>query len=413
MHISAKKIILDCVDLALKVSSPNQTLPRHLPTDNKTAVTVISVGKAASSMAVEFEKYWQGSIKGLAVVPYHYREPLKYFEQIEASHPIPDQMSVRAAGRVFELTNSLNSSDTVFVLLSGGSSSLICYPAGSINFLEKQKINCALIRSGANINEINCVRKQLSAIKGGRLAAHCRPAKVYTFAISDVVGDDPSIIGSGPTIADPTTPNDAIKILDKYDITTPASISHWLKRVHPEKDNLDNKSKNYTIISSGTMMLDKVAQFSKKSNLDIINLGELEGDACDIAWKTATYLANIKPKIPTLLISGGEATVKLKGDGRGGPNSEYLLSLALNLKGNKNIFALAVDTDGIDGSEDNAGAIITPNTLKDAQKIGLDLEAMLKNNDSYSAFLKLNSLILTGPTGTNVNDFRATLILPE
>ena len=413
MQINAKKIILDCVDLAVKASSPNQTLSRHLPTDNKSAVIVISVGKAAASMAVEFEKYWQGSIRGLAVVPYHYKEPLEYFEQIEASHPIPDHMSVRAASKVFELTNNLNSSDTVFILLSGGSSSLICYPAGSINFSEKQKLNYALLRSGANINEINCVRKHLSAIKGGRLAAHCHPAKVHTFAISDVVGNDPSIIGSGPTIVDPTTPDDAIRILEKYDVTATTSITNWLRRTHPEIPKLDSKSENYTIISSGTMMLDKVVQFARKSNLGIINLGELEGDACDIANQTATYLTTIKPKVPTLLISGGEATVKLKGNGRGGPNSEYLLSLALKLRGNKNIFALAVDTDGIDGSEDNAGAIITPDTLKNAHKIGLDLEAMLKNNDSYSAFLKLNSLILTGPTGTNVNDFRATLILPE
>ena len=413
MDFDAKNFILSCLDVAVEAASAHKTLSAHLPADNKSPAIVISAGKAGASMAAAFENCWKGQIKGLAVAPYYHGEYLKHLELIEASHPIPDHMSVTASKKVFDLASNLSEEDTVFVLLSGGSSSLLSYPAGQFDFSEKQKINSLLLRSGADINEINCIRKHLSAIKGGRLAAHCHPAKLYTLAISDVVGDDPSVIGSGPTVADPTTSRDAIEILKKYDISTSGTVRHWLESPQSETLKDDFECTNYKIIASATTMLNEVAQFAKKSNIDVINLGELDGNARELGLETANYLKTIKPTKPTLVISGGETTVKVRGNGRGGRNGEYLLSLGLSLNDDGNIYALAADTDGIDGSEDNAGAIITPDTLRRAKELGLDLGTMLNNNDSYSAFSKLADLIITGPTRTNVNDFRAALIMPE
>ena len=413
MDINPKQFLLNCFNVAVSAAHPENILSPCLPDDRTSPVTVIGAGKAAASMAATFEKHWLGSIKGLVVTPYGHSENCKYIKVIEASHPTPDESSIDAAGQTLSLCNKLTNKDKVFVLLSGGGSSLLCLPADGVAFAEKQKINKALLKSGAIIDEINCVRKHLSAIKGGRLAAHIYPAEMHTITISDVVGDDPAVIASGPTVIDPTTSNDALNILKKYSIDCPSSITEWLS--NPLSETLKKQAANtkYSIIGTAKQSLQKVANFARSQNIDVIELGELDGDARKLGQKIANDYKYLNVHKPTLVISGGETTVLVNGHGRGGRNCEFLLSLALSLKGKSNIYALAADTDGIDGSEDNAGAFISPDTIDRAIKAGLNLKDMLDDNDSYNAFQKLDDLLITGPTKTNVNDFRAMLILPD
>jgi len=414
MEIDPKKFLLDLFKTAVDAASPHLNLKKHLPINRNGKAIVIGAGKAAAAMARTVENHWQGEINGLVVVPYDHDENCKNITVIEAAHPTPDENSQVASRQILKLTENLTENDQVFVLLSGGGSSLLSMPAGEIDFSEKREINKALLRSGATINEINCVRKHLSAIKGGKLATHCHPATLHTFAISDVMGDDPSVIASGPTVGDPTTSSDAVKILEKYNI--PNNVLQWLNEpssetVRPGDPRLEKT--NYKIIFSAKDMLALIEEKQKINGFDCINLREQCGEARELA---KTHAALIKSKIiskPTVFISGGETTVTVNGKGRGGRNCEYLLALAIALDGHKNIYALAADTDGIDGMEDNAGAIITPDTLIRAKELNISLPDMLDDNDSYSAFKKLGDLITTGPTRTNVNDFRAILVMPE
>ena len=413
MDINPKQILLNCFNVAVSAAHPENILAPYLPEDRTSPVIVIGVGKAAASMAAAFEKHWQGPIKGRVVTPYGHSLECHHIKVIEASHPTPDESSIDAARQVLGLCNKLTDKDKVFILLSGGGSSLLCLPADGVAFTDKQRINKALLKSGAIIDEINCVRKHLSAIKGGRLAAHIYPAEIHTITISDVVGDDPTVIASGPTVIDPTTSIDALNILKKYSIDCPPSITEWLN--NPLSETLKKQAANtkYSIIGNAKKSLQKVAEFARSQNIDVIELGELDGDARKLGQKIANDYKHLKVDKPTLVISGGETTVQVNGNGRGGRNCEFLLSLALSLKGKSNIYALAADTDGIDGCEDNAGAYITPDTIDKALKAGLNLNNMLDDNDSYNAFKKLDDLLITGPTKTNVNDFRAMLILPD
>lgn len=413
MDFNPGQFLLKCFEVAVQAALPEKIVPDHLPSNRTSKVIIIGAGKAAASMAASFEKNWFGSVTGLVVVPQGHEFPCNFIEVITASHPTPDHNSVIAAKRIFELTKNLTPVDIVFVLLSGGGSSLLCCPANDIEFSEKQQISRALLKSGATINEMNCVRKHLSAIKGGRLARHCLPAKVYTFAISDVVGDDPSTIASGPTVIDPTTSSDALNILKKYSIEFSDTVRHWLENPLSETEKEAIPDNQYTIIGSAKMALKKVEDYAQKSGIKIINLGELTGDARELGRKTALEIDNLIISEPTLIISGGETTVTVKGNGQGGRNTEFLLSLLLSLNGNDNIYALAADTDGIDGLGNNAGATFTPDSLKRANLHGINLKALLDNNDSYTAFAQLGDLIITGPTKTNVNDFRAILLLPD
>ncbi|HPF47390.1 MAG: glycerate kinase [Alphaproteobacteria bacterium] len=412
MDLNPRQFLLRCFEVAVQAALPEKIIPDHLPLNRSSNVIIIGAGKAAASMAASFEKTWKGPVTGLVVVPQGHEVTCKSIEVITASHPTPDHKSVIAGERIFELTKNLTQEDIVFVLLSGGGSSLLCCPANDIEFSEKQQINRALLKSGATINEINCVRKHLSAIKGGRLARHCFPAKVYTFTISDVVGDDPSTIASGPTVIDPTTSSDALNILKKYSIDISDTVRHWLESPLSETEKEPIPGNQYTIICSANMALKKVEDYAQKSGIKVINLGELTGDARVLGQKTALEIDTLTISKPTLIISGGETTVSVKGPGQGGRNSEFLLSFLLSLKGSENIYALAADTDGIDGSGNNSGAIIVPDSLTRAKLQGINLNALLDNNDSYTAFAKLDDLIITGPTKTNVNDFRAILVLP-
>ncbi len=416
MQIKPKKILIESFKIAVGAAQPGEALPPHLPIDKSHSAIIIGAGKAAASMAASFEKSWNGPVSGMVVTPYGHNENCNYIDVVEAAHPTPDNVSRTFAKNVLNLTKNLTEDDHVYVLLSGGGSSLLSLPASGIEFDDKKVVNNALLKSGASINEINTVRKHLSQIKGGRLAAHCYPSNIHTYIISDVMGDDPAVVASGPTVADPTTSKDAAAIINKYNIAVPNSIVNWLndplsESIKPNNPMLENSK--YTIVATAKDALAAVVNYSEKLDIECINLGEQGCDSRKLGNDHGNLVLNMKPIEPTLILSGGETTVTVKGDGKGGRNTEYLLSLVLTLNGARNVYAISADTDGIDGSEDNAGAYIDFTTLKRAASQNMDLVEKLDNNDSYTAFHNLGDLINTGPTRTNVNDFRAILILPD
>lgn len=415
----AKQFLTDLFHCAVQATHPSTTLAQHLPQERSGRAIVIGAGKGAAAMAQAFEQAWEGPIEGIVVTRYLHSEPCESIEVIEASHPVPDGAGEVAATRILQLVSDLNESDQVFFLLSGGGSSLLSLPAPGISLEQKKTINKALLRCGAAIDEINCVRKHLSAIKGGKLAMACKPAKLYTYAISDVPGDTPSVIASGPSVADPSTSADALAVLNKYKIDTPQNIIDWLNSPESEtaKDSdLPAASTHFELIATPKDALDAAEKFAQQQGVNTLVLGDtIEGEAKEVAKVMASigrYISETGKPVakPCVILSGGETTVTVKGSGRGGRNAEFLLALACELSSSKDIFALAADTDGIDGTEDNAGAIFHPDTSAKAQSLGLNMQAMLDNNDGYHFFEALDNLIITGPTRTNVNDFRAIYI---
>jgi glycerate 2-kinase len=416
-----KKVLPGFLDKILKDQSANNQ------STNKSngKVIVVGAGKAAAAMAATFENHWEENfvkeslLSGLVVTAYGHGVPCHQIEVIEAAHPVPDRNSEIAAQRILNLVSDLNENDLVICLLSGGGSSLLALPAQGINLEDKQQINQALLKSGADINEMNCVRKHLSAIKGGRLAVTCAPAKLVTFAISDVPGDDPAVIASGPTVVDPTTSAQALGILKKYQITISDRVSQWLESPKSETPKKPYELSIFQIIATAKQSLKAAAAQAEEMGLKALILGDdLTGESRQLAQSHAELITQVleqgQPiKAPCVLLSGGETTVKVRGNGRGGRNTEYLLSLAIRLQGRANVYALAADTDGIDGLGDNAGAVLSPNSWLKADKLGLNAVKMLENNDSYSFFEALGDLVVTGPTQTNVNDFRAILVLAE
>ncbi len=380
---------------------------------------MVGAGKAAAAMAAAVEANWSGAIEGLVVTRYGHAAPCRYIEVVEAAHPVPDAAGRDAARRILDKVGGLGPDDLVLCLLSGGGSALLALPAPGITFEDKQAINRALLRSGARIGEMNCVRKHLSSIKGGRLAIAAAPAPVVSLMISDVPDDDPSVIASGPTVPDATTSADAIAILRKYGIEIPSSVLRHLEGPSAETPKPgDPRFEKVTnlVIATPQDALEAAAQVARSAGFRPLILGSaIEGEARDvglvhagIAKQVAGYGQPAEP--PCVLISGGETTVTVRGHGRGGRNAEFLLSLAIALAGKAGIAALAADTDGIDGSEDNAGAVVLPDTLDRAARAGIDPKAHLAGNDAYPLFAKLGDLVVTGPTRTNVNDFRAILI---
>lgn len=383
-------------------------------------VVVIGAGKAAAAMAASLEESWGGTLSGLVVTAYGHSVPCNQIKVIEAAHPVPDKNSEVAAQRILNLVSGLNKNDLVICLLSGGGSSLLALPAPSITLADKQQINQALLKSGADIHEINCVRKHLSAIKGGRLAAVCSPAKLMTFAISDVPGDDPAVIASGPTVADPTTRQQALAILNKYHIAMNNDALHqWLGDSESETPKVVSEHSEFWVIATAKQSLAAAAVQAEKMGLKVLMLGDdLTGESSGLAKAHAKLVRSIllqgkSVSAPCVMLSGGETTVQVAGNGRGGRNTEYLLNLMNELKGQRGVYALAADTDGIDGSGDNAGAILSPDSWQRAQQLNLNIIESLENNDSYSCFEALGDLVITGPTHTNVNDFRAILLWPE
>jgi len=406
-------------DAAIAAAAPAKALARFLPPPPKGRTIVVGAGKAAASMAAALEAAWSGPLEGLVVTRYGHRAPTRAIEVVEAGHPTPDAAGAAAAARILERVKGLSADDLVLCLISGGGSALLALPAPGLTLADKQAINRALLASGAGIGEINCVRKHLSAIKGGRLAAAAAPARVVSLIISDVPGDDPATIASGPTAPDPTTAADALAILRRYGIDAPAEVVAHLESAAAETpkpgDPRFAKVSN-VIVAAPRLSLAAAADAARLAGVTPLDLGDaIEGEAREVgkAFSGIAHSAarrGAPARGPCVLLSGGETTVTVRGKGRGGRNSEFLLGLALGLDGAAGIWALAGDTDGIDGSEDNAGAIVAPDTLARAAALGLNPRARLDDNDAYSLFAALGDLVVTGPTLTNVNDFRAILI---
>jgi hydroxypyruvate reductase len=406
-------------DAAIAAAQPALCLPPHLPAKPKGRTIVIGAGKASAAMARALEDHWDGPLEGLVVTRYGYEVPCQRIEIVQAAHPVPDAAGLRATERIRELVTGLSADDLVIALISGGGSSLLVGPAPGLTLEHKQAVNKALLASGASISEMNCVRRHLSAVKGGRLAAACHPARVLTLLISDVPGDNPMDIASGPTVGDPTTRADALAIIQRYRIDVPAPVRAWLERedsesIKPDDERLRNIDTR--IITAPQMALEAAAQVAREAGVTPYILGDsLEGEARDVgkvlAGLTRQVVMHGQPfQTPCVLLSGGETTVTLRGQGRGGRNVECLLSLAVALDGLPGVHALAGDTDGVDGVEEIAGACITPDTLERAWAQGINPRSSLDDNDGHGFFQALGDAVVTGPTLTNVNDFRAIVI---
>jgi len=406
------------LDAALAACNPALCVPPHLPPAPKGRTVVVGAGKAAAAMARAVEQHWPGPLGGLVVTRYGHGVPCKRIEVVEASHPVPDAAGARAAERILESVKGLTSDDLVLCLVSGGASALLALAAPGLTLADKQQVNKALLKCGATISEMNCVRKHLSAIKGGRLADAAYPARVVTLVISDVPGDDVSIIGSGPTVPDPTSFADARAVFEKYKLEmSPAVAARLASKDETPKPGDPRFARAETILIARPQdALEAAASVARAAGYQPVILSDsLEGEARDVALVHAGIARQIvnhgQPQpAPAALLSGGETTVSLRGSGRGGRNAEFLLALVVALDGHPGIHAIACDTDGIDGTEDNAGAIAGPDSLARGRTKGLDAKAMLANNDGYGFFAGIGDLVVTGPTRTNVNDFRVILV---
>jgi glycerate 2-kinase len=413
-------------DAAVAAADPAHCLPPLLPTLEqipKGRTIVVGAGKGAAAMAAAVEAHWPGDrskLSGLVVTRYGHGMPTQQIEVVEAAHPVPDAAGAMAAQRIHDMVQGLTADDLVLVLLSGGGSALLAAPADWITLDEKRAATRALLKCGADIREINCVRKHLSSIKGGRLAFAAAPARMITLAISDVPGDDLSAIASGPTVPDPTTCDDALEIVDRYGIELPEAARRALllgegAETPKPADARFTRCAAHLIATPHAALL-AAAEVARAHGVTPLILGDrIEGESRDVARALAGMALSsarhgVPVAAPCVLLSGGETTVTVRGEGRGGRNAEFLLALALALEGDPRVHAIACDTDGIDGVEDNAGAVMLADTLARARELKLDARARLQNNDAYGFFSALDDLVMTGPTRTNINDFRAILI---
>jgi glycerate 2-kinase len=405
---------------AIASAQPAVCVPPHLPEPPRGRLIVVGAGKASAAMAQAVERHWPGPLSGLVVTRYGYGVPCSRIEIVEAAHPVPDAAGMRAAERMLGVVQGLTSDDLVLCLISGGGSALLPLPAPGLTLKLKQSLGRALLASGATIGEFNCVRRHLSAIKGGRLGAACHPARVLTLLMSDVPGDRPADIASGPTVADPTTCADALQILRRYAIDVPPAVRDLLESgrgesVKPGDPRLARAE--VRMIATPQMALEAAAALARSKGYPPHILGDaIEGEARDVGTVFAGMATQVADRsqpfsAPCVLLSGGETTVTVRGKGRGGRNVEFLLALAVALDGHARIFAIAGDTDGVDGQEEIAGAVIAPDTLARAWSLGLRPKDVLADNDGHTFFQKLGDSVVTGPTLTNVNDFRAILIV--
>ncbi len=418
-EVSPQATLRRLFDAAVAAAMPSRCVPARLPQAPEGRTVVVGAGKASAAMAAAVEANWPGALSGLVVTRYGHAVPCRHVEIVEAAHPVPDAAGEAAARRILELVQGLGPDDLVLALISGGGSSLLALPAPGLSLDDKQALSRALLRSGASIDEMNCVRKHLSAIKGGRLAAAAHPARLVALLISDVPGDDPAVIASGPTVGDPTTRHDALALIAKYGIDLAPHV-----RAHLDSDACESvkpgdprlATAEVVMIATPQASLEAAAAVAAEAGITPVILGDsLEGEARDVAKVMAGIARQVvrhgqPAQRPCVLLSGGETTVTVRGDGQGGRNVEFLLALAVALDGAPGITALAADTDGVDGAAEVAGAWITDDTLRRALAMGIDAKASLARNDGHGFFAALGQQVVTGPTLTNVNDFRAVLI---
>ncbi|MBB1073260.1 glycerate kinase [Rhodoferax sp. 4810] len=422
---AAANLLRRLFDAAIASAQPARCVPAHLPSPEELGsgrLVVVGAGKASAAMARAVEDHWTGPLSGLVVTRYGYSVPCQRIEIVEAAHPVPDAAGEHAAQRLLDSVQGLGPDDIVLCLISGGGSALLPLPIKGLTLSDKQQVNRALLASGASISEMNCVRRHLSAIKGGRLAAACHPARVITLLLSDVPGDNPMDIASGPTVADPTTCQDALEIVRRYGLTLPPAVQEVLESgrgesVKPGDARLARAETR--MIATPQMAMEAAASLAREHGFAAHILGDAwEGEAREVGKVLAGIALQVAQRgqpfqAPCVLLSGGETTVTVRGQGRGGRNVECLLSLAIALRGQGGVYALMGDTDGVDGQEEIAGAIATPNTLSRAWALGLRPLEHLANNNGHWFFEALGNTVVTGPTLTNVNDFRAVLIQPE
>ena len=405
---------------AVAAADPARAVAAALPAAPAGRTLVIGVGKAAAAMAAAVEAQWPQPLEGLVITRYGHAVPTSRIAVIEAGHPIPDAVGLEGAHRMAALSANLSADDLVLCLVSGGGSALLPLPPAGLTLADLQSVSRALLASGANIREMNCVRKHLSQLQGGRLAARCAPARVVTLLISDVPGDDPADIASGPTVADPSSCGDALRVLDHYDIRAPQRVRAFLESgrdetIKPGDPRLARAT--HRVIAAPNLALAAAARLARDHGVEPLILGDaIEGEAREVGRDHARLACQVAARgeplpRPCVLLSGGETTVTVRHPGRGGRNGEYLLGAMLELGGVAGVYALAADTDGIDGTGDNAGARLAPDSVARAAALGLDPRACLEANDSYTLFAALGDLVVTGPTRTNVNDFRALLIV--
>ena len=410
---------------AVSVSHPSNIMKNYIPDIEPSGkVIVVGAGKGSAEMARSFEEAWYNKgykdLSGLVITRYGHKKKCKNINIIEASHPVPDQAGLKATKEMIKLLKTLNEEDLLIVLISGGGSSLLVLPIDGVSLEEKQELTNSLLKCGASISEINSVRKHLSKVKGGNLASYAFPAKIITLAISDVPGDDFGVIASGPTYPDNTSCINALAVLDKYKISCSKNIYESLNsevNETPDKEDKIFDRSDFKLIARPQNALLKAAEVSEDNKFSSLILSDsIEGESNDIGMVHAAIVKQVNKyaqpaKAPLCILSGGETTVTIMNpNGKGGRNTQFLLSLAIALDSVANVYAIACDTDGIDGSENNAGALLYPDTLERAYKLGLNPKKYVERNDAYTFFFKLGDLVETGPTYTNVNDFRAILV---
>lgn len=424
-RMNPRQLLLDSFNAAIAAADPLKILPPHLPKPPKGRTLVVGAGKAAASMALAVEQNWPAGapLEGLVITRYRHGLLTNRIKVVEAGHPVPDESGEHAAREILRLAKTLGPDDLLLTLVSGGGSSLLSLPVEGVSMDELKATTKALLRSGAPIQAMNTVRKHLSVVQGGRLAAATK-AQVLALVVSDVTGDDPTHIASGPCSPDPTTYQDALDIFARYEVVAPVNVIQYLQKgargevaeTPKPGDKLFARVEN-RVIATAQQSLQAGAAFFRQHGISPVILGDsVTGEASEVAKVYSALARQIRDhgepfQAPVALISGGECTVTVKGHGRGGRCTEFLLSLAIDLEGLPNIYALAADTDGIDGSEDNAGALLTPDSLARAEALGLKAKQLAASNDAYGFFFPINDLIVSGPTRTNVNDYRVILLI--
>lgn len=417
--VDPKPFLTSIFEAAVAAADPERTIREHLPKPPKGRTIVIGAGKGAAQMAAAFEKVWEGPLEGLVVTRYGYSAPTQRIEVIEAAHPVPDKAGLEAGQRLLRQVEGLSAEDLVVALVCGGGSALLPSPAPGLTLADEIAVNEALLASGAPIAAMNTIRKHVSTIKGGRLAAAAWPARVVSLIVSDIPGDDPALVASGPTVPSAGGRKDALAAISAYGMKLPDAVMAHINAPAadaPKPGDEKFERNEVRLIASAAVSLEAAAREARRQGVEAVILSDaIEGEAREVGSVHAAIAREVRArdrpfKSPVLILSGGETTVTLRARGKGGRNSEFLLSFAIGIDGQENIHALAADTDGIDGSEDNAGAFCDGTSVSRMRAAGVDAKAMLAGNDAWTAFNAVGDLFVPGPTGTNVNDLRAILV---